>query len=278
MFNLQVYDEVLRDQVKRNKLSEKTRSGYLHKIRELEENYEEGHSSAEALEKVIRKLCDGNQQIAKYITAIKKYERDVLGSPKILLYGEPLERLRQMQPKNKSAKKLNYSEKTYLKKFNRIENEKLKLAFRLQEKSGLRISEISNLSKKDIHFDEEGRIYLNVRNGKGRKQRKVEVIEDLYLKEHLLAYMGQFEAHDTLFYSASYMMKKAGEYGMETHDLRRINARERFRKERSLGSTKTAARRAVGKQLGHNAPKTTNLYLGEEWNEERGEVSGEIES
>jgi integrase len=73
---------------------------------------------------------------------------------------------------------------TVNRKINGLKNERVKLAFRLQEVSGLRISEISNLTRNDIEVAED-KIYVTVRNGKGGKSRRVDIIKDKYLLKNL---------------------------------------------------------------------------------------------
>lgn len=266
MFNLELYKSELNKQVQQNKLSSKTAEYYIESIRRLNEQCRGKNFIAENIANSIEKLCEGNHQIRKYIAAVKKYERDILESPKLLLYGEALAKLYPQNSICKNGKALSLSEATYLKKINRLNNERLKLAFRLEHNSGLRINEIATLKKQNIFFNEcTKEIVINVCNGKGNKERTVNVVKDNYLFSRLKKHLDQIEADEMIFYSASYLKKKAGEHKIQTHDLRRVNARQRFRIERSAGNTRRDARRTVAKQLGHNDVKTTNLYLGEDW-------------
>ncbi|MBN1468525.1 MAG: tyrosine-type recombinase/integrase, partial [Fusobacteriaceae bacterium] len=73
---------------------------------------------------------------------------------------------------------------TVNKKINGMKDKRKKLAFRLQEVSGLRISEISNLGKDDIEFV-NGKIYVSVIDGKGGKDRRVATIKDKWLYKEL---------------------------------------------------------------------------------------------
>ena len=96
----------------------------------------------------------------------------------------------------------------------------------------------------------------------------MDVIRDEYLFNHLQTHLEAFADDEKLFYAASYLRKKAGELNLPTHDLRRLNSRERFRKQRGSGESKRAARKEVGHQLGHEQVKITNAYLGDEWEKE----------
>nr|WP_315022022.1 tyrosine-type recombinase/integrase [uncultured Aminipila sp.] len=195
MFNIRMFEDILREQVRRKELSVHTMDGYLRCIRKLEKvsGNRDGPSAA-IQEESINKLCQGNKQLAKYITAVKKYERDVLNSSQPLLYGEPLIRLRKKQQTAIKGKNLSYTETIYNHKINALKDVKLKLVLRLQKQSGLRISEISDLTKSDIFFDENDRnIKLRVQNGKGRKARDVHVMHDEYLFDHLKALIEPLE-------------------------------------------------------------------------------------
>lgn len=271
MFNIVVIQEKLEREVEKGNLSAKTNRDYVSCLIHLNEKLHNKASPVE-LEAAIYDLCKENVQGHKYIAAVRRYEKEVLGAEALLLFGEPLSRLYQRYGNPKLGKEIAHSEDTYFRKVNRLGNERLKLAFRLQFRSGLRISEIAALEKEDILFGDAGRIALNVRNGKGRKSRRVDVVNDLYLYKRLKEHIEELEGHEPLFYSESYLKKKAVEHDIKTHDLRRINSRDRFRKETQVGSGKRQARRAVSQQLGHEDPATTSIYLGCEWSDpiERG--------
>lgn len=265
MFNIPVAREVFKKGVQGGKLSPQTAEYYVNCLEHLNEKLD-NKASPSMIEKAFYDLCSNNIQGHKYLAAVRRYEKEVLGSERLLLFGEPLTRLYKRYGDQKVGKELSHSEDTYFRKINRLNNEKLKLALRLQYRSGLRVGEIAALDKdKDIIFDDAGKITLRVRLGKGRKSRKVDVVDDPYLYERLKAYIEGLGEGETPFYSESYLKKKAYEHGIKTHDLRRINSRQRFRSEIEEGSTKRDARRAVGRQLGHENPATTSIYLGREW-------------
>lgn len=265
MFNLEIMQDTLNRHTQSGKLSPRTAIDYINCLSHLNEELGNKVSPTD-IEKAFNKLCTDNMQGHKYLAAVRRYEKEILGSEGLLLFGEPLSRLYKRYGEHKLGKELAHSEKTYFRKVNRLNNERLKLAFRLEYRSGLRIGEIAALDKdNDILFDNAGKITLIVREGKGRKSRKVDVVDDPYLYSRLKTHLEGLEEGEKLFYSESYLKKKANEHGIKTHDLRRINSRERFRNELKEGSGKRAARRAVGRQLGHEIPATTSLYLGREW-------------
>ena len=64
-------------------------------------------------------------------------------------------------------------------KVNSIRNKKLKLAFRLASISGLRVSELADLEARDLKFNDDGKVIVSVRNGKGdvyKRQTQILVI------------------------------------------------------------------------------------------------------
>jgi integrase len=109
---------------------------------------------------------------------------------------------------------------TVNRKINVTRNKKMKLAFRLQEISGLRISELANLRKQDIKFCENNRLSIFVRNGKGGKQRRFKTLDDKYLYKELKIFIENSKT-DKLFYSDRYMQQKAKTLDFHTHDLRK---------------------------------------------------------
>lgn len=262
-----MFKVVLQEQVDDGELSELTKEEYISCLMKIERRcVGKDGASAGIVEAAINNLCRNNERYEKYVAAVRKYEKDVLGSTQLLLYGEPLARLRAKGKKIPEIKELSCSEKTYEHKINAIKDEKMKYAFKLQKASGLRVAEIADLEKNDITFNSEAESFeVLVRNGKGRKTRIVKDIQDEYLYEHLQDYIGSFDDGEKLFPSSAMMKKKAGELEMETHDLRRINARVNFREEVANGASKYEARRKVGKKLGHSSPKTTTSYIGSEW-------------
>jgi len=158
----------------------------------------------------------------------------------------------------------NKGEKIYLdtvkRKVNQISNDKLRLAYRLAMISGARVSELADLEKQNIIF-EDGRITVNIIDGKGGKDRVVQCMPDPYVYEKLQEYLNDYDPEDNIFYSESYMREKAWQLGLEMHDFRRIFAileKKRLRKE---GLTAYDANKIVMDQLGHDRFETTKRYL-----------------
>ncbi|KAB3535646.1 phage integrase family protein [Alkaliphilus pronyensis] len=244
-------------------ITSQTASTYYYCTRRLAEELKNNTVDASAIEKAINSKAGTRQEMMKYVSAIRKYEDEVLNKSKSLLFGEPEIKLFQnynAASSNSKGKILKHSSDTVERKINGLRNEKLKYALRLQLKSGLRIKEIADVKKEDISFDGDKTI-IHVQQGKGNKKRIVETIEDKYLVDKLKGWASKHEDGEKLFYSRNYLRKKATELGIPTHDLRRINAQKRFQKELDTGKDRAEAKATVKKQLGHEKIKTTNIYL-----------------
>ena len=263
MFNIDLYRKDLYRLVRAQKLSRLTAAAYIGCLERLNEHIRAGMSVPDA----IRVSCKDTKQGGKYISAVRKYERDILDAPKSLLYGQELIDLRTQYRQKPTGQEPILPEQTYLRKINRLNNETVRIALRLQVRSGLRIAEIGDLRAEDIEITDDG-IKLFVRCGKGRKSRHVDVIKDDFLEKHLKELLEGKSGVDKAFdYSTAYLKKKATALGIPTHDLRRINSRMRYREQRGNGSGRRTARREVQKQLGHAQASTTSAYLGKEWSE-----------
>lgn len=147
------------------------------------------------------------------------------------------------------------------KKVNSIRNKKLKLAFRLASISGLRVSELADLETKDLKFNEDGKILVSVRNGKGGKSGQVECLDDKYVYEQLKEYCNGQEENKKLFYSESYMRERAGRLGLEMHDFRRAFATLKKMDCIAEGYSTYEANAKVQEGLRHERFSTTKRYL-----------------
>ena len=141
---------------------------------------------------------------------------------------------------------------------NQISSDKLKLAYRLALISGLRVSELADLEARDINFI-DGKIYVDVRHGKGDKYGHIECKKDDYLCEKLQDYISLCPK-EKLFYSEAYMRRCAKNLNMECHDMRRVYAitrREELRQEMSAQQ----ADEQVRQDMRHVRFSTTKRYL-----------------
>ena len=146
-------------------------------------------------------------------------------------------------------------------KINSIKKKKFKLGFRLMLLSGLRVSELASLSKKDIQVN-DGVIEIDLKKGKGGKSGKVRCDSDDYLAGELLEYLESIEDDNKkLFYSAKTMKNRALELGIECHDLRRIAAINHRNKLKDDGIAVQEANEDTRKYLRHERFSTTKRYL-----------------
>ncbi len=219
--------------------------------------------SAESFKEYMLKNVKDKGGLLKFVSALRKYEIGILKQEKGILFGEPeveLFKAFKEAPTNNKKLILKNSNDRIERKINGLRNKKLKIALRLQLRSGLRVAEIAEIRKNDLLFDDE-KIKIEVRDGKGRKSREVEVLNDAYLLENLVEQVETLKSNDKVFYSRDYLRHKAAAIGIETHDLRRINAKNRLEEEIDMGKSTEEAKDLVRKQLGHETIRMTNLYL-----------------
>lgn len=262
--DIEVYDMALKELVSKKKITKDTAVKYLSCINQISK-HTDGKIDINTLNSFLVDKLKDERQFSQYISAIRKYETYVLKQSESILFGQSyinlVNHFKEI-PHNRGAAGSGITDETVVRKINAIRSQKLKLAFRLQHKSGLRVKEISDLTKEDIFFDDNGQITIHVRSGKGRKTRDVHVQEDPYLYERLKEFTEKSD-DGRLFYSRSYLKQKAAEYGFESHDLRRHNAKKRFKDEIKDGKTPRQAKKTVQKELGHETVSTTEIYLKE---------------
>lgn len=143
-------------------------------------------------------------------------------------------------------------------KTNQIKDVKYKYAYRLAMVSGLRVSELADVSADKLRF-QDGTIYVHVTNGKGGSNGVVECMQDKYLYERLQEYASE-NPEGPLFYSESTLRKKAWKLGMECHDFRRIfsiTLREELKKKMPVEE----ANQIVQDRMRHKRFSTTKRYL-----------------
>lgn len=212
------------------------------------------------IEKAIMDIASNRGLVRKYVNAIRKYENIVLNNQFSIL-SDLSERnlIDQYNTKPSKYKIKELNKDSYLRKINGVHDLKARVTLRLEIQSGLRVSELAKVNAEDITF-KDGDIFINVKEGKGRKQRIVKVRRDPYLYEKLQEYIKDKEGK--IFNCRREITKKAAKRNIETHDLRRINARMRLQDEMSKGKNFKQAREVVQEQLGHSFPATTDIYLG----------------
>jgi len=151
-------------------------------------------------------------------------------------------------------------------KVNAIRDVRLKTAFRLMERAGLRVSECAALTKRDIFIDGSA-IKIDVRHGKGGSNDIVTAMlagdgrPDDWLSGELSKLLEPLNNGEKPFYAAQTMKNKAHDLGIECHDFRRMAANA-FRDERRAdGGELYDANEETRDFLRHTRFSTTKRYL-----------------
>jgi integrase len=128
-----------------------------------------------------------------------------------------IKKYHQIKPKAQKRPESQFKLKPVQNSINRLKNKRLKLAYRLEIISGLRVNEIADLEPRDI-FIKDGNISIHVRHGKGNKERFIDCIcKDNYVLNGLIDL--EVRKNGKLFYSESYLRNKTTNF--HTHDLRK---------------------------------------------------------
>lgn len=167
-------------------------------------------------------------------------------------------KIRKGKPKRRARPKEQFKVRSFWMSINNSRNIKHKLPFRLSVLTGLRIAELSNLTKQDIDFLEDGRIRVIVQNGKGRKYREVTTImQDKYLQENLKELLKDKGNNEKVFYSKNYLHKIAKRHNFTNHDLRKTCIQKIFY---SCDYDVEKTIKLIQSYLGHTENTKTYLY------------------
>lgn len=218
-------------------MTKKTEDRYLYELKKFID-------SGKCLEEYIKENIKDKKQLSKLKNGLKLTDLDFNKryDSKELIKRE-FENKKKYKRENKEIFKLKNAQNA----INRIKNKRLKLAYRLMIISGLRISEIAKLTENDISVDSNNNIIINVKHGKGDKNRTVTCLHDDWVLNGLLELDSR---KDKLFYSDNYLKRKAWEYKFQTHDLRRTFAEIIYYAD---------GKEQLQEKLGHN--KNSRTYL-----------------
>jgi len=151
-----------------------------------------------------------------------------------------------------------------LRKLSAIQNQSLKIAYKLMLSSALRVSEIAALKKENIVFNDDG-LYVFVEHGKGGCPRLVKLNDSKYLSEVLPEYLKYFEDNENIFYSNRHMQQNSKDLGFTCHDLRRASAQIVAKDCNSLNDIEAIDE--IKKHLGHSKKSTVyKKYLSRQVN------------
>lgn len=173
----------------------------------------------------------------------------------LTLSKEELNRIQSMEEhthkKYRKMKSLEYQQVD--KKIKRIKNKKLKISYQTLMETGMRVFELSQITKNDCIVKEDSILFYFT--GKGGETETATVLKNRnkILYDGLVTLIKNTKAKETVFYSKHYLQTKAYELGFGCHDLRRISAKMEYKK--------TGAKKEVAKKLRHTNEKTTDIYL-----------------
>jgi len=233
--------------MEKGRISQNTARLYFYCLDRLNDVLDENPSSGE----IKQAIMDMGNSAQAFRDAVSYYETKVAGHP-------------LMKPTDKTSikveqqiRELDHRPRYYIE---RIRKSKYKFAFMVQLKGGLRVSEVAALLPEDFEINGKD-ITINVRKGKGGKQRYVHCLPS----EYLLKEIPNFEKMP----SASALSNEAARLGFRTHDLRKVNARSRFWKERNIGKRRKQALWAIKDELGHVSASETLKYVGVEYDKKK---------
>ena len=173
----------------------------------------------------------------------------------INLSADTLAQIEELQDKSKKKhRKLKPVEYNQIEdKIKQLRNMKLKLSYQTIIVTGLRISELSDLSPKDCSITADTITFSFI--GKGSKTGTVEISKTdcPLLFERVTALITSTPANKKVFYSAVYLQKQATELGFACHDLRRVFAKLEYKKCKN--------KTEISEKLRHSNIRTTNIYL-----------------
>ena len=208
-------------------------------------------STANTYYKAMDYLLKYKNQFSKYKNAFLKF----CTFQNIFLSQEIQNQLQEMkQAKQKKYRQLKPVTVNELKnKIRGIKDKKLRLSYNIMINSGLRVFEVGQIKKEDCIVTKED-ITLNFL-GKGGNKECAVILKKDYAKfyDELSSLINKNLQGKKIFYSSSYLQKKANKMNLRCHDLRRAFAKLDYKKTKSLKHTQKAMR--------HKKSKNTKIYI-----------------
>jgi integrase len=216
-------------------------------------------NSGKTLEEFIKEDIKDKKQLSKLKCGLKLINDNDFTEKREFI--KKIDNLFKKKPKYYKNKEEQFKVRNKENAINRMKNKRIKLAFRLEEISGLRVSEISKLTFDNISLDkEDNKLIINVIDGKYGKNRTVKCLYDKWVFDTLLD-LGE-RKNGKLFYCEKYLMDNARKLGFHTHDLRKTFANIKYYNNLSNNSIEE-----IQKDLGHNLNSKTYLkYLNRDVN------------
>jgi integrase len=138
-------------------------------------------------------------------------------------------------------------------KINNLKSKKLKLSYQTLIATGLRVAELSQITKDNCNLSDNEIIFNFVAKGGKSQSTTIEKAEYPTLYDCLLKTIFKLNKAENIFASSDYLQKEANKLGFCCHDLRRACAKLEYKK--------TKSKKAVKEKLGHTSAKTTRIYL-----------------
>lgn len=135
----------------------------------------------------------------------------------------------------------------------RLKNKKLKLCYQTLIATGLRVSELSQITKENCTFLDDKLIMGFQEKGGMQAQVILSKEDNQKLFDDLTKMIKNTQDAKKVFYSANYLQQKAKQYNFTCHDLRRAFAKLEYQKTKSKDKVK--------EKLRHSDEKTTEIYL-----------------
>jgi len=134
-----------------------------------------------------------------------------------------------------------------------LKNKKLRVCYQTIIATGLRVSELADITPGDCLFSEDTITFEFTAKGGDRERVMLDrgAYSELYRNIHEL--WTSTPPDKKLFYSAIHLQTNAKRHGFTCHDLRRAYAKLEYKKSRS--------KTEVMKRLRHSSLKNTNIYL-----------------
>lgn len=168
---------------------------------------------------------------------------------------EDVKRIEQMQSnarkKYRKLKAIDYI--TIDNKIKHLKNERLKLSFQMLTATGLRVSELAQITPAHCVIKSESLSFRFIAKGGNLNTVTLSKSDHPELYERLKELITHTNPERKIFYSSSHLQKQAKRLGFTCHDLRRAFAKLEYKKSRSKAEVK--------KKLRHSTVKTTNIYL-----------------
>ncbi|KLI21931.1 integrase [Brachyspira hyodysenteriae] len=216
------------------------------------------------------KKTKSNATIALYKAALKKLIKyRIKDLNKKAIIDTAFSEIKVPKP-DKTITKEKIVSKSIINKMMKLSNEKNKLIIQTLYATGLRVSELINIKKKDCRKTiEDNIIYMSVSViGKGNKERKIKLEMDLY-KDILNIFEGKiylFETKNKRAFTRQYIYRIVNTAGLKALGTRQVHPhtlRHSFATELLIKDNKSL--KAVSKYLGHSSTAiTSDFYIHDE--------------